>query len=243
VEKVAEGFGFTEGPVFSRRGYLLFSDLRARRILQWERGKVTVFRENSNGSNGLTFDHQGRLLAAERNRVTRTEKDGRITVLAEAQYPNDLVYAIDGSIYFTDHPAGVVYQITRRGEVRAVARDCRSPNGVALAPDQQKLYIADMKAGQLRVYRIEPDGGLSEGRVLAAVPGPDGLKTDESGAVWVASDDGIVVFDAEGRRTATYAVPERPSNCAWGEGFRNLYITARTSVYLLKTAAAGTRTY
>jgi gluconolactonase len=243
VEKIAEGFGFTEGPVFSRRGYLLFSDIPANRIMRWERGKVTVFRENSNGANGLTFDHQGRLLAAERNRVTRTEKDGRITVLAEAQHPNDLVYAIDGSIYFTDLPASVVYQITRRGEVRPVARDCQQPNGVAPAPNQQKVYVADTKGNQVRVYEVAPDGGLRPGRTFVAAPGPDGLKTDESGAVWVACNEGITVFDAEGRRTATHECPESPSNCNWGEGFRNLYVTARKSVYLLKAGAAGTRTY
>ena len=82
-EKVAGGFAFTEGPVFSRRGYLLFSDIPPNRIMKWERGKVTVFRENSNSTNGLTFDHQGRLLACETGRVTRTEKDGKITTLAQ----------------------------------------------------------------------------------------------------------------------------------------------------------------
>src|SRR5579885_3426093 len=78
VEKVAGGFAFTEGPVASRLGFLLFSDIPAKRIMRWEKGQVTVFRENSNGANGLTFDHQGRLLACEANRVTRTEKDGSI---------------------------------------------------------------------------------------------------------------------------------------------------------------------
>ena len=79
VDKVAEGFTFTEGPVFSRTGYLLFSDVRANRILRWDSGKVKPFREKSNGASGLTFDHQGRLLTCEHDRVTRTEKDGSIT--------------------------------------------------------------------------------------------------------------------------------------------------------------------
>ena len=92
------------GPVFSRIGFLLFSDVTAKRIIRWDKGKVKTFRENSNGANGLTFDHQGRLLACEQDRVTRTEKDGTITVLATTlegarlTSPNDLVYAIDGSI-------------------------------------------------------------------------------------------------------------------------------------------------
>ena len=122
VTQVATGFSFTEGPVFSRRGYLLFSDIPSQRILKWERGQTSVVREQSNRANGLTFDHQGRLLAAEGGgRVTRTEKNGSITVLAGEglQGPNDLVYAIDGSVYFTDLPGSRVYQITREKIGRA----------------------------------------------------------------------------------------------------------------------------
>ena len=99
-EKIVGGFSFTEGPVFSRLGYLLFSDIPPNRIMKWSHGKLTVFRENSNGANGLTFDHQGRLLACETGRVTRTEKDGKITTLAQKglNKPNDLVYSIDGGM-------------------------------------------------------------------------------------------------------------------------------------------------
>src|SRR5579872_2025781 len=84
-----------------------------------------VFREKSNGAVSNTFDHQGRLLSCEKDRVTRTEKDGKITVLADGlKGPVDLVYAIDGSVYIADSPAGIVYQITRKGDLRPVARDC-----------------------------------------------------------------------------------------------------------------------
>jgi gluconolactonase len=242
-EKVAGGFTFTEGPVFSRRGYLLFSDLGPGRIMKWEKGAVTIFRENSNGSNGLTFDHQGRLLACEKGRVTRTEKDGRITVLAGGlKAPNDLVYAIDGSIYFTDLPAGVVCQITRQKQVREVSRDCEKPNGVALAPNQQKLYVADTGRRNIRVYDIAGDGALRNGRIFAQAV-PDGLKTDESGNLWVAGEHDIEVFDAAGERLGAITMPERPSNCNWGDGFRDLYVTARTSVYRIRTNVNGTRTY
>src|SRR5215813_10548470 len=109
IKQVATGFAFTEGPVFSRRGYLLFSDIPNEKIMKWERGDLSTYREKTNKANGLTFDHQGRLLAAEGGaRVTRTEKNGSITVLAEEglQAPNDLVYAIDGSVYFSDLRGG-----------------------------------------------------------------------------------------------------------------------------------------
>jgi gluconolactonase len=243
-EKIASGFKFTECPVFNRRGYLLFTDIPNNRILRWERGKESVMRENSNGANGLTFDHQGRLLTCETGRVTRTEKDGRITVLATAgiERPNDLVYAIDGSVYFTDLPKSRLYQITRRGEVRVAAEDSTAPNGVALGPNQQKLYVADSKQRVLRVYDVEGDGALKGGRVFAECRG-DGLKTDERGNVWVASEGGLWVFDSSGKKLGVVETPEQPSNCNWGPGFRGLYVTARSSVYFIQTKVPGTRTY
>lgn len=243
VEKIAGGFRFTEGPVFARRGYLLFSDLPDR-IMKWERGKTTVFRENSNRANGLTFDHQGRLLACEANRVTRTEKDGTITSLAEVRgEPNDLIYSIDGSIYFTAPKTGTVYQITRQGKLRSAAGGLKFPNGVALAPNQQALYVADSGGKNVHRFRVAPDGALGEGAVFADVPGVDGLKTDEAGRVWVAGPGGIWVFGTDGRHLGTAKIPEEPSNLNWGEGFRNLYVTARTSVYRLETNTNGTRSY
>lgn len=246
VAKIAEGFQFTEGPVFSRRGYLLFSDIPANRIHKWEPGKLSVFREGSNGANGLTFDHQGRLLACEKGRVTRTEKDGRTTVLASGglEMPNDLVYAIDGSVYFTDLPRGKVYQVTRKGDVRVVAEDCVRPNGVALAPNQQRLLVADANREKpaVRVYDIAPDGALRGSRVLCDAR-VDGLKTDEGGNVWMASGPVIRVFDGSGAELGTVEVPQAPSNCCWGAGFAGLYITARTAVYHVPTRAHGTRTF
>jgi gluconolactonase len=239
-EKVASGFGQADGPVFSRRGYLLFSDTAAGRIMKWEAGKTSVFRQDSNGSIGLTFNHQGMLLACEKGRVTRTEKDGKITVLAgKLRAPFDLVYAIDGSIYFSDN---AVYQITRKGESRVVARDCELAQGVALAPNQQKLYVADAGAGKIRIYDIAGDGALKNGKVFATARS-HGLKTDEKGNVWTVDGHSVLVFDAEGKRLGEIPMPEEASNCGWGDGFRNLYVTAKTSVYRIATKMNGTRTY
>lgn len=267
IEKIATGFEFTEGPVFSRLGYLLFSDIPRNRIMKWQPGsEATVFRENSNSANGLTFDHQGRLLACERRGVTRTEKDGKITMLAAKfgdkalVYPNDLVYGIDGSIYFTvirprnapadappiDFPA--VYHITRKGELRLASQDFDRPNGVALSPNQQTLLVADTAKRHIRAFDLSGDGSPRNSRVLCELKtevagGPDGLKTDETGNIWVAGPGGMWVFDAKGAHLGTIPMPEAPSNCGWGAGFRNLYVTARTSVYRLDTRVNGTRTY
>lgn len=240
--QIVTGYGFTEGPVHSRRGFLLFSDIPNQKILKWERGQVSVFRENSNKANGLTFDHQGRLLTAEGGgRVTRTEKNGSITVLAEKDLgaPNDIVYAIDGSIYFSDLPNGRVYQITRHGQARVVA-ETPAPNGVALSPNQQLLYVADVKSNKVLVHTIEPDGRLKPAKDFAPLR-VDGLKTDESGNVWMATREGIAVYNARGESQGILAVPERPSNCGWSGA--SLFITAQKSVYQISTKVTGTRTF
>ena len=242
LKQIATGFGLAEGPVFSRRGYLLFTDIRNQKIHKWERGQLTVFRENSNRANGLTFDHQGRLLTAEGGgRVTRTEKNGSISVLAQdgLQGPNDVVYSIDGSIYFTDLPKGKVHQITRQGQVRVVA-ETTGPNGVALSPNQQHLYIADYRTGGVKIHAIEPDGRLKPGKDFAPIT-VDGLKTDEAENVWMASLDGIHVYTVNGEPLGVIKTPERPTNCGWSGG--TLYITTTTSVYQIQTKVSGTRTF
>ena len=138
IDKIAQGFAYTEGPVFSRIGFLLFSDVRADRIMRWDAGTVKPFREKSNGANGLTFDHQGRLLTCEQDRVTRTEKDGGITVLAAAfegarlTSPNDLVYASDGSIYFSViQPARALLRAIRACIRSRPKANCGLPLGIA----------------------------------------------------------------------------------------------------------------
>lgn len=283
VTKVAGGFGFTEGPVFSRIGFLLFSDLRSEKIHQysipaWKSepmgGEMRVFRENSNRANGLTFDHQGRLLACETGpgRVTRTEKDGSITVLAERygdkrlSSPNDLVYNISGDIYFTDMPrpnvpdadertnVPAVYRIRRTQiyrdhyELERLSEECTRANGVALGPKQNTLYAADSAERNIRAFEIKDDGTLGKGRIFASLESdeegnPDGLKTDERGNVYCTGPEGVWVFSPSGAHLGTIVTPERPANCCFGRGFRGLYITARTSVYYVRTKVAGTRTF
>jgi gluconolactonase len=244
-EKVAGGYQATAGPVFSRRAYLLFSDVPSSRILKWERGAVTVFRQDSHGARSCTFDHQGRLLTCETGRVTRTGKDGKITVLAGGvKEPADVVYAIDGSIYFSDPPAGIVYQITRHGELRPVSRQCQQPFGIALAPNQQRLFVTDRARREILIHDVAGDGALGAGKIFTACEDqPGGLKTDEGGGVWVACTSGIRHFDRAGKQLETIVVPEPAVNCNWGEGFQDLYITAGTSVYRAHVPVKGTRTY
>lgn len=230
LTKLASGFTSANGPVFSRIGYLLFSD--GNTIHKWQDGAVTVFRDAPNSAAGLTFDHQGRLLVCERDRLTR---DGK--TMAKGHGPLDVVYAIDGNIYFCDGKA--VHRVGRDGRLVPATSDVTAPRAVALAPKQQKLYVT---GSNTQVFAIHADGSLDKGQAFADVKGA-GLKTDESGRVWIATPAGIQVIAANGSPVKTIALPEEPTNLNWGAGFRNLIVTSRTSVYRIEARTNGTRTY
>ncbi len=199
LEKVADGFIFTEGPVWNHReGHLRFSDIPANRIHQWSPGDgLSVYREPTQKSNGLTYDRQGRLIACEHlgRRVSRTEADGTVTAAAshhqgkKLNSPNDVVVKSDGSIYFTDPNYGIiegrvgeaapqeqdalaVYRVSPDGSaVTRVTAELSKPNGLAFSPDESLLYIDDTEQGNIRVYDVLPDGLLANGRIFATVSG------------------------------------------------------------------------
>ncbi|MEO1025733.1 MAG: SMP-30/gluconolactonase/LRE family protein, partial [Pseudomonadota bacterium] len=202
VERLWTGARWSEGPVWHAAGrYLLWSDIPNNRILRWDDtdGSVSVFRQPSNNSNGHTVDRQGRLVSCEHltRRVTRTEFDGSITVIAESfdgkrlNSPNDVVVKSDGSIWFTDPSYGIlmdyegdlaeqeqdgchVYRVSPSGEITRVADDYLKPNGLAFSPDESVLYIADTGMTHapggpkhIRQHGVNEDGTLSGGDVLA----------------------------------------------------------------------------
>ena len=267
VERVATGFRFTEGPVwFYEERSLLFSDIPANRIFKLTlNGRLATFRQPSGHSNGLTRDREGRLIACEHGnrRVTRTEKDGSITVLAEVfrgkklNSPNDVVVRSDGCIYFTDPPYGIkpeqqeqpiqgVYRLSpNTRDLSVVADDFEKPNGLAFSPDEKKLYINDSSRRHVRVFDVACDGSLSDHRLFHDMnvkePGsPDGMKVDVSGRVYCTGPGGVWVFDKKGAHLGTIVTPEKPANCAWGgDDWRSLYITARSSVYKIQFNSPG----
>jgi gluconolactonase len=285
AEKVAGGFLFTEGPVWVPEGHLLFSDPNANVIYRWSPdGQVSVFRTKSGysgvdvadyaqpGSNGLALDREGRLTMNEhgRRRVTRLEKNGVITVLADRyrgkrlNSPNDLVYRSDGSLYFTDPPFGLprAFDDPRRelpysgvfrwadGHLELVAEDLRGPNGLAFSPDEKILYVDNWDVAHKVVmrYDVRPDGTLEDGRIffdLTGEPGEqalDGLKVDRAGNVYVSGPGGVWILSPEARHLGTIKLPELPANFAWGDDDgRTLYLTARTSVYRIRLQVPGVR--
>lgn len=268
IEKLAGDFRFTEGPVWNRSGFLLFSDIPANTIYKWHpSGTVTTFRTPSGNSNGLTYDRQRRLIACEHSnrRVTRTEKDGTVTVLADRyngkrlNSPNDVVVKSDGSIYFTDPPYGIspdqqeqevngVYRLSPKGELTLLVSDFDRPNGLAFSPDEKRLYIADSSnRSHIRVFDLKPDGTLENGRVFATLKTgeegvPDGMKVDTKGNLYSTGPAGVWIFSPDGTHLGTIRFPEVPANCAFGgRDGRWLFVTARTGLYRIRLKVPGIR--
>ena len=285
IEKLAGGFLFTEGPVWAGDGYLLFSDPNGNTIYRWSPdGQVSVFRTKSGyagfdvgeygqpGSNGLTLDRESRLTINEHGnrRVTRLEKNGQITVLADRYQgkrlnsPNDLVYRSDGSLYFTDPPFGLpklfddprkelpfsgVFRITD-GRLQLLTTDLTGPNGLAFSPDEKYLYVGDWdpKKKVLMRYEVSADGTLRGGRVffdMTDAPGEDaldGVKVDRQGNVYVSGPGGLWILSAQGKSLGTIRGPEHPHNMAWGDDDgRTLYLTAQTGLYRIRLNVQGIR--
>jgi gluconolactonase len=283
IEKIASGFQFTEGPVWHADGYLLFSDPNANTIYRLtEDGDLSVYRTKSGytgpdigvygqpGSNGLAFDPQGRLTIDEHGnrRVTRLERNGTLTVLADRfegkrlNSPNDLVYRSDGALYFTDPPFGLpkffddprkelafsgVY-LVKDGKLALLTKELTGPNGLAFSPDEKYLYVDnwDERKKVVMRYPVRPDGTVGEGQLfydMKAAPemeALDGLKVDGSGNLFVSGPGGLWILSPDGKHLGTIKAPELPANFAFGGADRKtLYMTARTGVYRIRLQIAG----
>lgn len=285
AERLATGFLFTEGPIWHPDGYLLFSAPNENTIFRLTPdGDLSVYRAKSGytgpdiaeygqpGSNGLTLDREGRLTIDEHgnHRVTRLEKNGTITVLADSYQgkrlnsPNDLVYKSDGALYFTDPPFGLpkffddprkelpysgVFMV-RDGKLALLTTDLTGPNGLAFTPDEKFLYVDDWddKRKVVMKYPVRADGTLGEGTVffdMKDAPEPealDGLKVDTQGNLYVSGPGGLWVLSPEGKHLGTLKLPELAANFAFGDADgKTLYLTARTSVYRVRLGVAGIR--
>lgn len=258
--KISGGFTFLEGPAWHKDGYLLFSDIPESKIYCYDPGEgFSIWRAESGHANGLAFDRGGCLIACEQStrRVSQTNQDGTILSLADhfqdqrLNSPNDCAVRSDGTIYFTDPPYGIepqqqetpfhgVYRV-RPGETPIlIASDFDRPNGLAFAPGERVFYIAETQKELVRKYELDSNGDLKNGSVFSSVGRPDGMKVDEEGNLYVASTEGLVVFDLSGNRRACLAAPERPANLVFGGGdYRTLFIAARTGLYQIETCIPG----
>ncbi len=285
IFKLAEGFKFTEGPVWVNDGeYLLFSDPNSNIIYKISKdGELSIFRQPSGysgsdiaefkqpGSNGLALDKEGRLTIDEHgnHRVSRIEKDGAVTVLADSyegkrlNSPNDLVYKSDGSLYFTDPPFGLpmfendprkeipwsgVYRISPDGQIVLLNKELKGPNGIAFSPDEKHLYVGnwDPENKVVMRYEVKKDGTLSEGERffdMTEAPGEDaidGIKVDSRGNLYVSGPGGIWVISAGGKHIGTIIAPRHVHNMAWGgEDGKTLFLCAQSGLYMMRLGIQG----
>ena len=257
IELVGKNFDFTEGPAWSKDGFLIFSDTVSGKLWKWAPGSgAAVFREPSNGASGNAFDSQGRLYTCETRsrRVTRTNmKDGRIDVLADAfegkklNAPCDLAVSKSDHVYFSDPAFGSqqdrreldfygVYHLPPKGPLKLVARSASRPHGVAISPNGRVLYVTNADERNVRAYDIDHNGDTSGERVLVARTGgiPGGLKVDEKGELYVATTKGIAIYSADGKPVHTIEMHDRPSDCAFDPQGTWLYVTARGFLYRIR---------
>ncbi|MGW7281880.1 SMP-30/gluconolactonase/LRE family protein [Streptomyces sp. NPDC054844] len=273
LEVLHDGCRWAEGPLYLPAWrQLVWSDIPNDRMLRWDEatGTVGVFRTPAGHSNGNTLDRQGRLVTCEQGnrRVTRTEPDGTVTVLADRydgkrlNSPNDSVVRSDGTVWFSDPDFGItsdyeghraeseigacnVYRIDpASGDVLLAADGFEGPNGVILSPDEKRLFVSDSRAARIHAFDIREDGALSDGKVFAEGRGDvrfDNIRFDDEGRLWAAAlDDGVHCYDPDGTLIGRLRVPEPVSNIAFGGPKNNrLFITATTSLYSLVMSVTG----
>ena len=259
IERVADGFPGGEGPVWSRQGYLIFSDYSRDRLYKYAPGGTPeVYREDTHGANGNTMDRQGRLYSCEykSRRVTRTDTAGRVEVLVEKfegkrlNAPNDIVVRHDGHVYFTDPlftPLDQreldfygVYHVTPAGQIEAIVRSKTRPNGITLSPNGKILYVANTDEKNIRAYDLDRSGHASGERVVIRdLPaGPDGIRTDAKGNLYIAAR-GVAIYSSKGGLLANLTPPVNPRNLAFGDrDLRTLYLVGN-SIFRVRVPIAG----
>jgi gluconolactonase len=261
LDLIAKGFTFTEGPAWSKDGYLVFSDTPSDRLIKWIPGhSAEVLREGANGPSGNAFDAQGRLYTCETRtrRVTRTDKSGAVEVLAERwegkrfNAPNGIAVSRNDHVYFTDPAFGWqsdrreldfygVYHLPPKGPLKLVARAAGRPHGIALSPNGRTLYVGNADERNVRAYDVDRNGDTSNERVLVSgIAGvPAGICVDEKGSLYVAAG-GVAVYGPGGKLLRMIEVPGAASNCGVVAGeAAAVAITSRGIVYIARMEGKG----
>ena len=259
LERLAEGFDFTEGPTCDAGGNVFFTDQPNDRILRWSaKGELSTFLQPAGRSNGMCFDPGGDLIACadEHNALWSITPDGAVSVILNEYAgkrlngPNDVWVRPDGALYFTDpfYPRPwwthdtmpqdgqhVYFLSADRKRLVRVADDLEKPNGIIGTPDGRRLYVSDIRAGKTYRYDSADDGGLT-GKTLAAAHGSDGMTLDNEGNLYLTGD-GVIVFDSAGRQIEHIKVPDEKwtANVSFGgTDRRTLFITASTGLYAIR---------
>ena len=290
IEVLAGGFKWTEGPVWDKKANaLLFTDIPNNRVVKWSAkdgvkdflkpsgytGK-DEFKGTEPGANGLAFDKDGNLILCQHGdrRVARW-KDGKFETLADKYMgkrlnsPNDLVFAKNGDLYFTDPPYGLpgdvldpknphkeldfqgVYKLTPKGELTLLTKEMTKPNGIALSPDEKTLYVANSDPDKAiwMAFPVGADGNIGKGKLLhdatadvKASPNkglPDGMKVDAKGNIFATAVNGVYVFAPDGVLLGRIVTNDKTANCAWGDDGTVLYMSTNDKLTRVKTTTKG----
>lgn len=282
IERVATGFKFVEGALWRRSGVLWFSDLVGNVVYQLAPdGKVAEvlnpggYDGNSlpdggyNGPNGMANGPRNTVTLAQHGnrRIVSVDANRKVTVLADRyegmrlNSPNDLMYAPDGSLYFTDPPYGLpkreadpekelkfngVFRLAK-GKLQLLIQDIPSPNGIAFSPDYKTLYVTNAASGKRMwmAYDVGRDGGVSNGRIFADASASteggttDGMEVDSKGNLWATGPGGLWIISPTGKHLGTLRLPEPPTSAAFGDDGKSLYVAARNSIYRIRVKVAG----
>ena len=262
IQKAGSDFSFTEGPAVASDGRVYFTDQPNDRIYIWDEKKgISLWLEGTGRSNGMFFNKERELVTCAdlHNQLAYFDKNKKLHVIFEGydnkhlNGPNDLWIAPNGGIYFSDpyyHRAyweerhqevqdvrGVYYLSPAEKTIRVID-DFKQPNGLVGTPDGETLYVSDINDKKIWKYRIQPDGTLTDKSFFAPY-GSDGMTIDNQGNVYLTSGK-VWVYSPEGKLVQEIDIPESPSNVCFGGKKRNiLFITARTSVYTIKTRVKG----
>jgi gluconolactonase len=265
LEKLADGFLFTEGPSADSEGNVYFTDQPNDRIMVWNiSGTLSVFMQPCGRSNGLSFDREGFLWACadENNELWRVAPDKKVTVIPSKYQdkvlngPNDLWITRNGGVYFTDpfykrswwnHTAqpqniqGVYYLSSDHKTIKRVIDDLVQPNGIVGTPDGKTLFVADIGGNKTWSYAVNSDGSLVKKHLFCEM-GSDGMTIDSKGNIYLTGK-GVTIFDKSGRKLGNIAVPEAwtANVCFGGPDMKSLFITASKGLYRLKMKIKGTK--
>jgi len=266
LEKLSDGFLFTEGPAVDKKGNVYFTDQPNDRIMKWSiDGKLSVFLDKTGRANGMYFDKKGNLLSCSdmENEIWSINKKGEHTVLVtdyngkKLNGPNDLWVRPDGGIYFTDplyvrnywtrNPKRqqdgeyVYFLSSNRKTLVPVATDLQQPNGIVGSPDGKLLYVADIKAGKTYVYEIQKDGSLANKKLFTET-GSDGMTIDSEGNIYLTGN-GVTVFNKNGEKIEHIAVDAKwtANVCFGGKDMKTLFITASQCLYSLRMNVKGVK--
>jgi gluconolactonase len=264
LEKLADGFIFTEGPASDAEGNIYFTDQPNDRIMIWSvAGKLSTFMQPCGRSNGLCFDNQGNLIACadDHNELWSIDvKSKQVTVLVKDYQgkllngPNDIWVRPDGGMYFTDplyrreywkrgpkeqDAEGVYYLSPDRKTVTRVVADLTRPNGIIGTPDGKTLYVSDIAAKKTWSYTINADGSLTDKKFFCEM-GSDGMTLDDEGNVYL-TNHGVTAFAKTGKQVLHIDVPEAWTGniCFGGKDRHLLFITASKGIYAIRTRTKG----